>query len=62
VRKPIATSEAGAWSIWLDSCFSRNDRRGISSLPLKETMNNLADLDEKMGADPSGWSTEPPVF
>lgn len=29
---------------------------------VKETMNNLADLGEKMGADPSTWSTEPPQF
>ena len=27
---------------------------------IKETMNNLTDLGEKMGADPSSWSTEPP--
>ena len=27
---------------------------------IKETMNNLVDLGEKMGADPSSWSTEPP--
>jgi hypothetical protein len=27
---------------------------------IKETMNNLADLGEKMGADPGSWSTEPP--
>jgi len=27
---------------------------------VKETMNALADLDEKMGADPSTWSTSPP--
>ena len=26
----------------------------------KETMNNLADLGEKMGADPASWSNEPP--
>jgi hypothetical protein len=26
----------------------------------KETMNNLADLGEKMGADPSTWKAEPP--
>jgi hypothetical protein len=26
-----------------------------------ETMNNLADLGEKMGADPNSWSTEPPT-
>jgi hypothetical protein len=26
----------------------------------KETMNSLADLGEKMGADPSSWSTSPP--
>lgn len=25
----------------------------------KETMNNLADLGEKMGADPASWSSEP---
>jgi Patatin-like phospholipase len=29
---------------------------------IKESMNNLADLGEKMGADPSSWSTEPPAF
>src|SRR5215475_10601846 len=29
---------------------------------VKETMNNLADLGEKMGADPTSWSNEPPVF
>jgi predicted acylesterase/phospholipase RssA len=28
---------------------------------VKETMNNLADLGERMGADPASWSTEPPV-
>ena len=28
----------------------------------KETMNNLVDLGEKMGADPGSWSTEPPAF
>jgi Patatin-like phospholipase len=27
---------------------------------IKETMNNLADLGEKTGADPASWSTEPP--
>jgi hypothetical protein len=27
---------------------------------VKETMNNLVDLGEKMGADPSSWSTSPP--
>jgi len=27
---------------------------------VKETMNALADLGEKMGADPSTWSTSPP--
>jgi hypothetical protein len=26
---------------------------------VKETMNALADLGEKMGADPSTWSTSP---
>jgi len=29
---------------------------------IKETMNNLADLGKKMGADPASWSTEPPAF
>ena len=29
---------------------------------IKETMNNLADLGEKMGADPASWGNEPPVF
>jgi hypothetical protein len=28
----------------------------------KETMNNLADLGEKMGADPASWRTEPSEF
>jgi Patatin-like phospholipase len=28
----------------------------------KETMNNLADLGEKMGADPASWSSEPSAF
>jgi hypothetical protein len=28
----------------------------------KETMNNLADLGEKMGADPASWSSEPSTF
>jgi Patatin-like phospholipase len=28
----------------------------------KETMNSLADLGEKMGADPASWSNDPPVF
>ena len=27
---------------------------------IKETMNNLADLGEKMGADPLSWRSEPP--
>jgi hypothetical protein len=27
----------------------------------KETMNSLADLGEKMGADPKSWLTEPPM-
>ena len=27
---------------------------------IKETMNNMADLGEKMGADPLSWSSEPP--
>ena len=29
---------------------------------IKETMNNLADLGEKMGADPASWSSEPPAL
>jgi len=29
---------------------------------IKETMNNLTDLGEKMGADPASWSNEPPEF
>jgi Patatin-like phospholipase len=29
---------------------------------IKETMNNLADLGEKMGADPASWSNQPPEF
>jgi Patatin-like phospholipase len=29
---------------------------------IKETMNNLADLGEKMGADPASWSSQPPEF
>lgn len=28
---------------------------------VKETMNNLADLGEKMGADPKSWLSEPPT-
>jgi hypothetical protein len=32
------------------------------SIFVKETMNNLVDLGEKMGADPSSWSTSPPAF
>jgi hypothetical protein len=28
----------------------------------KETMNNLVDLGEKMGAEPTSWSNEPPMF
>jgi hypothetical protein len=27
---------------------------------IKETMNNMADLGEMMGADPLSWSSEPP--
>ena len=29
---------------------------------IKETMNNLADLGEKMGADPASWSNDPSTF
>jgi len=28
---------------------------------VKETMNNLADLGERMGADPTSWHTDPPA-
>jgi hypothetical protein len=28
---------------------------------IKETMNDLADLGERMGADPGSWSSEPPL-
>jgi hypothetical protein len=28
---------------------------------IKETMNNLADLGEKLGADPNSWLTEAPT-
>jgi hypothetical protein len=28
---------------------------------VKETMNNLADLGERMGADPASWRTDPPA-
>jgi hypothetical protein len=29
---------------------------------ITETMNNLADLGTKMGADPASWSNQPPGF
>ena len=29
---------------------------------VKETMNNLTDLGEKMGSDPASWSNESPTF
>jgi Patatin-like phospholipase len=29
---------------------------------IKETMNNLSDLGEKLGADPSSWSNQPPEY
>jgi hypothetical protein len=32
----------------------------VSGVFIKETMNTLVDLGEKMGADPSSWSTSPP--
>ena len=32
----------------------------VQGIFVKETMNNLADLGEKMGADPSSWSDKPP--
>ena len=27
---------------------------------IKETMNSLADIGERMGADPASWTTTPP--
>ena len=32
----------------------------VPGIFIKESMNNLADLGEKMGADPSSWSNDPP--
>jgi hypothetical protein len=32
----------------------------VSGVCIKATMNKLVDLGEKMGADPSNWSTSPP--
>jgi hypothetical protein len=29
---------------------------------IRETMNNLVDMGEKMGVDPASWSNEPPGF
>jgi Patatin-like phospholipase len=34
----------------------------VAGVFIKETMNSLADLGEKMGADPASWSNEPPAF
>jgi hypothetical protein len=34
----------------------------VPGIFIKETMNNLADLGEKMGSDPASWSDEPPQF
>ena len=34
----------------------------VAGIFIKETMNNLADLGEKMGADPNSWTSEPPNF
>jgi hypothetical protein len=34
----------------------------VAGVFVKETMNNLADLGEKMGADPASWSSEPPPY
>ena len=55
----------------MDSSTRRDGRVYIVSIPgdwfppgpgvfVKKPMNNLADLGEKMGADPSSWSTNPP--
>jgi hypothetical protein len=32
----------------------------VPGIFIKESMNNLADLGEKMGADPASWSNQPP--
>jgi predicted acylesterase/phospholipase RssA len=32
----------------------------VEGVFMKETMNNLADLGERMGADPKSWRTDPP--
>jgi len=32
----------------------------VAGVFVKETMNDLADLGERMGADPSSWSMQPP--
>jgi hypothetical protein len=34
----------------------------VPGLFIKETMNNLADLGEKMGADPTSWRNKPAEF
>jgi Patatin-like phospholipase len=34
----------------------------VPGMFIKESMNNLVDLGEKMGADPASWSNEPPAF
>jgi hypothetical protein len=34
----------------------------VSGVFVTETMNSLADLGEKMGADPASWSSAPPEF
>ncbi len=34
----------------------------VAGVFVKETMNDLVDLGEKMGADPATWSYEPPAF
>lgn len=34
----------------------------VAGVFIKESMNNLADLGEKMGADPASWSNESSAF
>jgi hypothetical protein len=44
----------------ISSVASPDDFVPKAGVFVKETMNVLADLGEKMGADPSTWSTSPP--
>ena len=46
----------------LDALTHRRPYRAASTIAeaLSEVMNELADLGEKMGADPASWRTTPP--